>query len=170
MTHIGYAKPEMFQHLLGPTLANLTTTRAIANHSLLGFSRLQGLYERDHRAGNPETPWISSLSAPQSQQRDRQDSSLTAPHSQVFSTSQQVNKTLHHDSRVYSTPQALLGLRPSEYNIETIATVFRTRLHLRCFRPFMVSFRISDGIPAYLSPQRTTHTYDLTETQPLVLY
>jgi len=43
-----------------------------------------------YRVGNPEPPWVLSLSAPSSTRRDEQDSSLAAPRSQVFATSQQV--------------------------------------------------------------------------------
>jgi hypothetical protein len=63
MTLIGYAKPLMFQHLKGPTPDNLTTADAVGNYSLLGFSRLQGSFENHHRAGNPDTPLVDSLSA-----------------------------------------------------------------------------------------------------------
>jgi len=44
MTPIDYAKPQVFQHLQGPTLDNLTTTCAIVTYPLIGFSRLQGFF------------------------------------------------------------------------------------------------------------------------------
>jgi hypothetical protein len=121
MTRIDYAKPKMFQHPQGPTLDYLTTTCAIAIYPLLGFSQTSGIshsaltrlgtrtllgfvpFQRHNHCDATNETSLSPLPAPRFSQPSSRSNALV-------------------DLQVYSTPQALLGLRSSKLHTDTIST------------------------------------------------
>lgn len=92
-----------------------------------------------HPGRIPGPPWVFIPFSAIITGRAQQASRLTAPRSQVFSTSQQV-PFAPRDSWVYSTPLALLGCRPSELDPESIGIRLPDPLLLRRSLPFMGFF------------------------------
>jgi hypothetical protein len=151
------------------------TTKQPRLAAIYTFSfRLQptsGFFECSYRAGNSRTPLVWSLSALQPEPRDEQ----------VFQTCRSPPRISHPfgrfcDSagpRVYSTPQALLGSRPPEPDIETIVLSSSER-HTPTLLPSLHGFlpgldqhsRLPSAIAdyPYLRPYRDTAPDLLTET------
>jgi hypothetical protein len=119
MTLICYVKPQMF----------LTSTRPLINdppfslnqtlHSLICFSRLQGLTINAFKVGFLTPSKVLSLSAQSLAYEAAGPSGFGASRPRVFSTPRQVCSS-RRNLRIYSTPLALPGFLPSKSSRNTI--------------------------------------------------
>jgi len=111
MTRIDYAKPQTFRRPRGPRHSHNTRGCKCSTSSC----ELQPTSRFAHRstpAGLPESPWVLSLSAPSPSDGT---TGFSGPTLSICRLSQPPDRdTILDGSRVCSTPQALLGLGPSE--------------------------------------------------------
>lgn len=150
MTRTGYVKPQMFQHPRGPRNDRPITVSHYRIHPLSDFSRLQGMSCRCHQVGILGPPWVLFPFSAIITGRD--DTRLPVPSLPAHRFSQPLSRSfVPHDSRVYSTPQALLGLWPSEPDPERIGYPCRTPCSCVVVSSSWLPSCIQMGIPVPLS-------------------
>lgn len=148
-----------------PSLNRLTTAFAIVTYPLSDFSQLQGLdqalspgWEPGHSLG-----FVPFSAITISTRRMKLPLQTLPAHrfSQPFSRFHDVD----HGSRVYSTPLALVGLRPSKFYLRTIENCFQSPCFYVVACPTWIPSLFRCAIPLD-SPQRITRTCDVHETRP----
>jgi len=119
MTLICYVKPQMFLTSTRPSINDPPLSLNQTLHSLICFSRLQGITINTFKVGFLTPSKVLSLSAQSLAYEAAGPSGFGASRPRVFSTPRQVCSS-RRNLRIYSTPLALPGFLPSKSSRNTI--------------------------------------------------
>jgi len=124
MTHICYAKPQMFQHPRGPHTITERRLPVTLHNPFLSFDQLQGLPSLRYQSGTLEPSWVFAPFSATITGRVKQDFRLAAPHPQVLSTSRQVLSP-HMTDELIPSRQHSKGLGLQSITLKRSVTVFQ---------------------------------------------